>query len=66
MFDSFDPDQARRSGGLDLDPKCLQRLTADGTNVVLHLKWNTNFRFFTYKLIHTESLHAHRNSKNPN
>ena len=35
--------------------------------VVLHLKWNS-FSFvcflnFTYKLLHSESLHAHRNSK---
>ena len=33
--------------------------------VVLHFKLNTVFLFlkFTYKLLHTESLHAHRNSK---
>ena len=31
---------------------------------VLHLKWNTFFfKNFTYKLLHAESLHAHRNSK---
>ena len=36
-----------------------------GITVVLHLKRNTVFRFmnFKYKLLHTESLHAHRNSK---
>ena len=31
MSNSFDPDQARHFVGPDLDPNCLQRLSADDT-----------------------------------
>ena len=33
MSNSLDPDQARHFVGPDLGPNCLQRLSADGTNV---------------------------------
>ena len=32
MSNSLDPDQATRVFGTDLDPKCLQRLSADDTS----------------------------------
>ena len=32
MSNSLDPDQARRFVGPDLGPKCLQKLSADGTS----------------------------------
>ena len=32
VSNNLDPDQARRSVGPDLDPNCLQRLSADDTS----------------------------------
>ena len=35
VANSLDPDQARQDVGPDLDPNCLQRLSADGTGRML-------------------------------
>ena len=49
MSNGLDPDQARHSVGPDLDPNCLQRLSADGVStqrVKLSIYWQKYIKCF--------------------